>query len=120
MAGARRSPRGSCRPGHGCRSPTVSAGTTGWSTTSSPTATRCAPIRWPSMGKAWDPDWVVAPGETLREWREDFAHLPATAAAIACAWMPVEMYLRIEAGTEPITEEVAGALAHGTSIPAFM
>lgn len=66
---------------------------------------------------AWDPDWVVAPGETLREWREH-NHLPARAAAVACARMPLAIYQGIESGEVPIDETLASALAHGTSIPA--
>lgn len=65
---------------------------------------------------AFDPDWVVAPGDTLREWRES-NHLPVTAAATSCARMPVDLYQGIEAGTAPITEAVAQALAYGTGIP---
>lgn len=63
----------------------------------------------------FNPDWVVAPGETLREWR-DWAHLPAKAAAKACGRMPVELYLGIEAGAEPITEDIAARLYAGTGI----
>jgi len=69
---------------------------------------------------AWNPDWVVAPGETLKEWREDYAHLPAGAAAKACGRMPLDLYQRVESGDAHITDEIAGALAHGTSIPAYL
>lgn len=68
---------------------------------------------------AFNPDYVVAPGGTLREWREE-AHLPVRAAAKACADMPLWLYNGIEAGTEPIDEQVAGALAHGTGITATL
>ena len=67
----------------------------------------------------FNPDWVVHPGETLREWREE-NHLPATAAATACAGMPLWLYSGIEAGTEPIDDQVAAGLAHGTGIPATL
>jgi plasmid maintenance system antidote protein VapI len=67
----------------------------------------------------FNPDWVVNPGETLREWRE-MNHLPVSAAAIACARMPVALYTGVEAGTEPITTEIADALAYGTRIPATL
>jgi plasmid maintenance system antidote protein VapI len=67
----------------------------------------------------FDPDWVVAPGETLREWRLDNG-LPTSAAATACAQMPLELYAAVEAGDEPITENVALGLEHGTQIPAFL
>lgn len=67
----------------------------------------------------FNPDWVVHPGGTLREWREE-NHLPPSAAAIACARMPLALYEGIEAGVEPITKTIAVALAHGTSIPATL
>lgn len=67
----------------------------------------------------FNPDWVIHPGETLREWRED-NHLPVTAAAVTCAHMPVDLYRGIEAGTESIDEQVAAGLAHGTGIPASL
>ncbi len=64
----------------------------------------------------FDPDWVVAPGETLKEWREDNG-LPLRAAAKACYLNP-ETYEGVEAGTEPITEDMAQRLALGTQITA--
>jgi plasmid maintenance system antidote protein VapI len=64
---------------------------------------------------AFNPDWVIHPGETLREWREE-NHLAISAAAMACARMPVALYERVEAGSEPISETIASALAHGTGI----
>lgn len=68
----------------------------------------------------FEPDYVVHPGETLKEWREMVVHLPAKAAATACARMPLHLYEGIEAGTTPIDDKIAGALAHGTGIPAFL
>ena len=73
----------------------------------------------PSAPTRFDPDWVVAPGETLREWRL-YNRLGIAAAATACGRMPQDFYQSIEAGTEPITEKVAEALEHGTRIPAFL
>jgi hypothetical protein len=68
---------------------------------------------------AFNPGWVVAPGETLREWRL-WNHLSVSAAATACGRMPIDFYEGIEAGTQPIDERVADALAHGTQIPTFL
>lgn len=67
----------------------------------------------------FDPDWCIHPGATLRDWREENG-LPTKAAATACARMPVEMYERIEAGEQKITDEIAAALAHGTGITASL
>lgn len=69
--------------------------------------------------RPFDPDWTVAPGETLREWRQENA-LTVQAAATRCAWMPRDQYERIEEGLEPITSDIALALAHGTGISARM
>lgn len=67
----------------------------------------------------FNPDWVIHPGSTLREWREE-NHLPVAAAATVCGRMPLFLYERVEAGTEPIDDQIAVALAHGTSIPATL
>lgn len=67
----------------------------------------------------FNPDWVVHPGETLREWRQGTG-LPSRAAAVACAGMPPALYDRVESGDEPITPVIADALAHGTGIPATL
>ncbi len=67
----------------------------------------------------FDPDWVVEPGATLREWRES-NHLSIPAAATACAGMPVALYKRIETGGERITEDIAKGLEWGTRIPASL
>ena len=64
----------------------------------------------------FNPDWVVIPGETLKEWREEM-NLPARAAAKACARMPLDLYEAVEAGKVEINEEIASALEYGTSIP---
>jgi plasmid maintenance system antidote protein VapI len=83
-------------------------------------STRQRPIdSSPIADAVFNPDWVIHPGETLREWREE-NHLPASAAAMACARMPVALYRGIEAGTAPIDEDVAAALAHGTRVPATL
>ena len=68
---------------------------------------------------AFNPDWVVHPGSTLREWREE-NHLPVGAAALACARMPRDLYEQVEAGSAPITEPIAKGLEWGTHIPATL
>jgi plasmid maintenance system antidote protein VapI len=65
---------------------------------------------------AFDPDWCVAPGETLREWIEE-SGLSVRSTATICGRMPVERMEAIIAGDEPITDVDAEALAHGTGIP---
>lgn len=67
----------------------------------------------------FNPDWVVHPGETLHEWREE-NHLPVMAAASSCGRMSRELYEGIEAGTVPITEDIAKGLEWGTHIPATL
>lgn len=65
----------------------------------------------------FDPDWVIAPGSTLQEWRED-NNLPVKAAAKACGDMDPQMFTRIETGMECITDKMAHQLEVGTHIPA--
>lgn len=68
---------------------------------------------------SFDPDWTIAPGETLREWCEE-NNLPYKAAATACGRMPVEMFEKIISGKQRITKVIAGALEHGTGISASL
>lgn len=65
----------------------------------------------------FDPDWVVAPGEVLKEWREEQG-LSTRIAAKVCASMPQELYERVEAGERKINDAIALSLAYGTLIPA--
>lgn len=67
----------------------------------------------------FDPDWVVAPGDTLAEWCEE-NKLPPRVAAVACGKMPPERFQGIIDGEVRITETDAEALAHGTGIPAYL
>jgi plasmid maintenance system antidote protein VapI len=77
-----------------------------------------ADARGQASGK-FDPDWVVAPGETLREWRSENG-ISAQATATACGHMSLDVFERIESGTQPLTEDIAAGLARGTGIPAYL
>jgi len=74
---------------------------------------------------AFDPDWVVAPGETLREWMDDngLFHLGrdhgAGPMAVMCGLTP-EVIEGVLAGTTEITEGIALGLQRGTQIPRYM
>lgn len=68
------------------------------------------------IARRFDPDWVIAPGETLREWMEE-NHLHPRAAALTCGRMPLELFEGILAGEVAITPNVAEGLAR-TGIPA--
>jgi plasmid maintenance system antidote protein VapI len=68
----------------------------------------------PAARRAVGRDWTVAPGEVLREWRQN-ARLGLGDAAKACRLTP-ERYLAIEAGDEPIGVDEAIRLAMGTQI----
>lgn len=65
----------------------------------------------------FDPDWVIHPGETLREWREE-NHLSEKAAATCCGRMTLHDYRFIEEGRREISPEIAARLEYGTQIPA--
>lgn len=64
---------------------------------------------------SFDPDWVIAPSQTLKDWREE-NRLGIRSAATTCAMTPEE-YERVEAGKRKITITVAAKLAYGTGIP---
>lgn len=69
--------------------------------------------------RKFDPDWVISPGETLRDWMEEnglgrMEH----AVAQTCGRMSDEMFQGILDGKTKITPDIAKALEHGTAIPA--
>lgn len=74
------------------------------------------------MSYQFDPDWVIAPGETLREWLDTngLSNRVAAAAvgrtAIAWAEAVIDEVLR----REPLTENYARVLERVTGIPARM
>lgn len=67
------------------------------------------------MAHPFEPNWVIAPGETLRE-VIDQSDLSNSALAEACGHMPIEMLHGILAGDVEITEEIAMSLNTGTGI----
>ena len=64
----------------------------------------------------FDPDWTIAPGATLKDWREENG-LGVKAAARTCRMEP-KVYEAIEAGKRRITTPLAVRLYAGTCIPA--
>jgi HTH-type transcriptional regulator/antitoxin HigA len=64
----------------------------------------------------FDPDWVVSPGETLRDWLDENG-LSARVGARACRLSP-ETFDGILRGTARIVPGVADKLESGTMIPA--
>jgi HTH-type transcriptional regulator / antitoxin HigA len=66
----------------------------------------------------FDPDWVIAPGETLKEWMEDNRIPSASTMGVMCGRMPTELVEGILAGRTKITEPIAQGLQLGTGIPA--
>lgn len=65
---------------------------------------------------AFDPDWVVAPGETLKEWREE-NRISARVLARACG-MHIGLLEAIEDGSHGINDAIAFSLERVTQIPA--
>jgi HTH-type transcriptional regulator/antitoxin HigA len=63
----------------------------------------------------FDPDWVVAPGETLAEWFDDVG-LPLSAAALY--GLPERTLHRLFAGKQKITPPLAQKLCNLTQIGA--
>lgn len=73
------------------------------------------------MSDKWNPDWVISPGETLRDWMEENGfvsgkRLLVKPVATACGRMPVERLERILSGKQRITTVDAAKLAAGTGI----
>lgn len=71
------------------------------------------------MKGSFDPDWVIAPGATLREWRLEH-NLGVRPAATTCGRMDAATYTDIEDGKRKITREIAAQLERGTCIPATL
>jgi HTH-type transcriptional regulator / antitoxin HigA len=67
------------------------------------------------MTEPFDPDWVVAPGETLAEWFESIG-LPKSVARQY--GIPDEQLEKILAGEEPIDEALAQRLCNLTFVGA--
>lgn len=66
----------------------------------------------------FDPDWVVSPGEMLKEWAGDNDLDPRAAAERVN--LGIAAYLDLEAGTLLVTDEIAEDLEKGTDIKAEM
>lgn len=67
----------------------------------------------------FDPDWVVRPGDTLREFMEE-TNLPKSALALSCGRMPLELFDKVLNGQAKITPKIAEGLEIGTQIPASL
>lgn len=68
------------------------------------------------MSRPFDPDWVVRPGATLREWRDEH-RLTIAQAALRCG-MLATTFEGIERGLASITPNLARGLAMGTGVSA--
>jgi|1185.fasta_scaffold15409_2 HTH-type transcriptional regulator/antitoxin HigA len=68
------------------------------------------------MNAPFDPDWTIAPGVTLDDWRQENG-LGVKSAARTCRLSP-EDFERVVAGKKRITKDVAERLYAGTQIPA--
>lgn len=64
----------------------------------------------------FDPDWMIAPGETIREWLEENG-LSVRVGAKA-AGIEREAFARLLVGDEPLTKEIAARLSALTFVPA--
>lgn len=68
------------------------------------------------MSERFDPDWVISPGETLRDWLDENGLTPRVAAR-ACGLSP-ETFDGILRGTARIVPGIADKLQRGTMISA--
>jgi HTH-type transcriptional regulator/antitoxin HigA len=67
----------------------------------------------------FDPDWTIAPGETLREWIEENG-LTVRSTAVACGRMDAKRVQSIIDGRTRISRDDAARLQAGTGIPATL
>lgn len=72
-------------------------------------------VESPEPTERFDPDWVVKPGETLKEWIEENG-LTVRSTATTCGRMDPDRLQRIIDGKQRITHTDAARLAHGTGI----
>jgi plasmid maintenance system antidote protein VapI len=77
------------------------------------------PVEDGGMSYSFDPDWVVAPGETLRDCLAEIDVVPPEQLARA-AGISRRVLARLLAGDEPITEDLAERIARMTAVPARM
>lgn len=63
----------------------------------------------------WDPDWVVKPGDFLKEWIDENG-MSSAAVANVCDLSP-EVVEGLLNGSVAIDAGIASRLANGTSIP---
>ncbi len=66
----------------------------------------------------WDPDWVVKPGDTLKEWIDENG-MSMVAVAAVCDLTP-EVLAGVVDGSKAIDAGIAFRLSKGTSIPVGM
>jgi HTH-type transcriptional regulator/antitoxin HigA len=68
------------------------------------------------MAERFDPDWVISPGETLREWIDENG-LSVKSTATICRLRPIEIE-GVLRGSRKITPRIANGLHAGTQISA--
>jgi plasmid maintenance system antidote protein VapI len=77
------------------------------------------------MTVKWDPDWVISPGEILREWMQENGFVLGTRlllkpVATACGRMDPERLQKILDGKVKLRKDDAQRLWAGTGIPASL
>lgn len=68
------------------------------------------------MTERFDPDWIISPGEILRDWLDENGLTPKPAAT-ACG-LTYDEFSEVLTGDHRIDDYIAEHLAHGTGIPA--
>jgi plasmid maintenance system antidote protein VapI len=67
-------------------------------------------------GEDFDPDWVISPGETLRDWMEE--HRFSVRVTATLCGLEQAIITGVLNATVPLSERTAHRLAAGTGIPA--
>lgn len=69
--------------------------------------------------KAYDPNWVVCPGEFIADWMEEH-NMTARVLATSCGKMPLDLLNGIITGRRKIDADTAEGLYLGTGISKVM
>lgn len=67
-----------------------------------------------AMSTAWEPDWVLRPGEVISDYLTEMGG--SVEALAGAAELPVDVLRGVIDGDDPITEDIARGLYRGTAL----
>lgn len=66
------------------------------------------------MSTAWEPDWVLRPGEVISDYLTEMGG--SVEALASASGLPVDVLQGIVDGDDPITDDIARSLYRGTGL----